>query len=237
MDAENNHEGNHLALRIARGTSLIALGGALVSRLPQLLPGQKTPLWYQSPFMIMGIIIALIGVLILFAPSKFWRNLWNSLIRLPRWFGITYTWLRYSPRYRISDPTFTDEFSKTNYEEKITAIVNIWIKNRNKPLKINLNSANVCLELRVGWEQQKVRFRLDTKQGISEIILKPGENWQGQVSVTMLSQGNLEPLFDIRKMLHYGVWGICVILPHGGMKQLHKGSDCQPRRQSSVGII
>jgi uncharacterized protein YjeT (DUF2065 family) len=75
MDNENNKD---TRLRQVGG-ALIVLGAALVSRLPQLLPGQVAVPWYQQNFLLAGIVLAFIGLLLLAVPSKAWRTLWSKI--------------------------------------------------------------------------------------------------------------------------------------------------------------
>jgi hypothetical protein len=152
--------------------------------------------------------------------------------------------LCYCPSYKISDPTFNQnevisEIGQDYGERMITATFEIAVKNKSKPLKINLSSANVCLEQRVGWAQRNVRFRLDTHPIIPEIELKPCESWHYQLVISHVCRGNLDSLPDVQKKekRRWGIWGISVTLPNGGMRPLHKGADCQPERQQLPYII
>ena len=102
MSVENNHESKSVRLRIARGAALVALGGALMSRLPQLLPGQQESVWYQSPFMILGMIFAFIGLLILFTPPRLWAVIWYFIWSFPAKVSNTCVWWYCGPKYELS---------------------------------------------------------------------------------------------------------------------------------------
>jgi hypothetical protein len=234
MDTENNH----LQIRIAFAGILALVGAAFVSRLPQLLPGQQAIPWYRFGFFWAGIGIVLLALLILIVPPRRWKTIWCSVLGLPRWFRNTYYWKCYGPRCNIGEPIFKSseisEIGHDDYEAKITASIMVWIKTKGESLRINLSSANVCLEQRVGWEQQKVPFRLYTHQVIPEIMLKPRKEWCDQILVSLICRGNRESFPDIKKRPRCGVWGISVTLPKGGTRQLHKGANCQPAHNEII---
>lgn len=206
-----------------------------MSRLPQLLPGQQAIAWYQSGLFWAGIAIVVIALLILIVPPRHWKHTWYSVRGLPRRFCTACIWWCYGPKYNIYGPIFKSEVSEIgqgSYKGTITASIWVWIKSKNKPLRVNFSSANVCLEQRVGWEQRNARFRLDTGQGFPEVTLKPHEEWHEQILVSLgWRGGNRDSFPDTQKRHHCGVWGIWVTLPKADMRQLHKGADCHPSRE------
>lgn len=144
MDTENNYESKRLRLRIARGAVLVALGGSLMSRLPQLLPGQQELSWYQSPFTVVGIIIVFIGLVILFMPSKYWRYIWHSVLGLPRWLRETYIWRIWGPVCTLDNLQVTFGLSQDGqwriYTGKVSLSICLLEKTRNYyPVRVVVN--------------------------------------------------------------------------------------------------
>jgi hypothetical protein len=83
-------ENDHCDMRKTVAAILASVGVAFMSRLPQLLPGQRAVDWYQSGFFWAGIAIVVIALLKLIVPPKRWKRIWCSALGLPRWLRETY---------------------------------------------------------------------------------------------------------------------------------------------------
>lgn len=244
MSTENN---NPSVIRITVAVILAEVGVAFLSRLPQLLPGQQEIPWYKSGFFLVGLAIVVFALLILIVPPAFWKRIWRWVKGLSRRGYTAYVWwLRCGLRYKIYGPIFESKVSKLgprNYEEIITASIWIWIKTKNKPLKVSLNWLNVCLEQEIGFEQQKWRYKLErnsTDKGFPEITLKPVDGWWHEQTIVSktISGDNPDYFPNIQKKFRCGVWGISVALPKVFVRELHKGANCQPiSDQSSRGLL
>jgi hypothetical protein len=227
MDTESNNP-----LRIAIGTGLIVVGGIVGGpAMARMLQPEPMPCWALI-LLILGGVTIVSGLLILIVPPRRWGSLWHSVLELPKWLHSTCYWECHGPRCTIGNPIFKpseiSEIGHDDYEAKISASIMVWIKTGDKPLRINLSSANVCLEQKVGWDERKTRFQLNTQQVIPEIILEPHVVWCDQILVNKMCHGKRESFPDIQKRHRWGVRGISVALPKGNVKQLHKGAHCKP---------
>lgn len=235
MDSENNYPPQRIAAAGICGAMAAALVGPAMNRMLQ--SGQPPWPHWAIGLLVGGGILFVVALLILM-PCAWWGNIRSWWIGLPRWFHNTYYWKRYGPRCNIGEPIFKpseiSEIGHDDYEAKITASVMVWITTKGGALRINLSSAHVFLEQRVGWEQQKTRFRLDTHQGIPEIMLKPHEEWCDQILVSSIYRGKRESFPDIQKRLRCGAWGISITLPMGGTRHLHKKAHCQPTHNELI---
>lgn len=92
MNTENNHKERNNGRIIAAALIFATAGGALMSRLPQLLPGQQAIPWYHSGFFLAGITCVVIALLFL-VPFSWWKGLIRFLINTPRNFKTIY-WLQ-----------------------------------------------------------------------------------------------------------------------------------------------
>jgi len=234
----SDENGDRLQVRIAVGCAFTSVGAALaVVAMTSILQPEPCP-WWAILLLILGGITLIAGLLVLIVPPRRWKKLWHSVWGLPKWFHNTCYWKCHGPRCNIGDPIFKpseiSEIGHDDYEAKITATVMVWIKNKSKPIKVNLSSTNVCLEQKVGWREQKARFPLYVHQGIPEIMLKPHEEWCDQILVSLIHRGNGDSLPDIKKRSRCGVRGICITLPKGGERHLHKGTHCQPAHNEII---
>jgi hypothetical protein len=230
MNTENNHESNNL--RIALGSAFVLVGITLVGTAVEIISRVQPIPWWAILLLVIGSLTLVIGLLILIVPPRHWKNIWHSVFGLPKWFRNACYWKCYGPKCTIGDPIFKPseitEIGHDDFEAKISASVMIWIKTRGKPLRINLSSTNVCLEQKVGWDERETRFRLNTQQGIPEIILEPCKKWCDQILVSWTYHGKRDYFPNIQKRHRWGIWGISIALPRGNVKQLHKGAHCQP---------
>jgi len=228
MDSENNYPPQRIAAAGICGAIAAALVGPAVNR---MLQSEPWPHWVIG-LLVVGGIAFVVAMLILIVPPRRWKSIWHSVFGLPKWFRNACYWKCHGPICAIGDPIFkpseVSEIGHDDYEAKITASVMVWIKTRGKPLRINLSSTNVCLEQKVGWDERETRFRLNTQQGIPEVILKSREEWCDQILVSWAYHGKRESFPNIQKRHRWGIWGISIALPKGNVKQLHKGAHCQP---------
>lgn len=227
---------NHLRLRMAVGSGLLVVGSALMSRLPQLLPGQQVLQWYQQPFLLAGIAIAVMGLLILLVPPLSWRNIWNLMVRAPRWLHDIYVWKRYGVKYTIGDPKIDSEALKDTTDVRYVASIEILIKNKGMPLRVRLNSIRVLMEQETEWGDL-LTVELLNRTWIPEKELKPWEEGCYQVVVSVICSGNPEGWPNLNDHYDWGIRGVCLTLPKAGMKEFHKGIKRKPAREERIGLI
>lgn len=198
------------------------------------------PWWWPYPLIIGSILF--IGALLLLVPQRWWGRINYLRWRLPRWFHATCMWILYAPRCIIDELVISRRLLQTDgsYDARYTATIDVHIKNRGKPLKVDLSSAKVCLEQRTGWEQQIVQLRLETHRGIPEIRLEPWGTGDYEVEVSTIYRGSRPEAFpdpENKKDCRRGYQGIYVALPRGLRRELHKGLYCKPVREYHVGIV
>lgn len=192
-----------------------------MSRLPQLLPGQPEPSWYQSPFMIAGITIAFIGVLILFLPPRYWRISWQSVLGFPSWCSKTCFWIRYGPKCSIDEPIVRSE--RTERGVDYIADVHFVVKNRDKHcLRVDFGLMVVVLEQK-SEARPKNSLLLQTDTGIGVIELKPKDKHSCQVVVKQSCIGNPDNWPDLQSRYSWGIQNIYVMLRGRFRKELHEG--------------
>jgi len=195
--------------------------------------------WWIIALLVIGITAIFVSFLILLTPPRRWRNIWQSIIGFPRSFIETCVWIFCGPKCTIDKPTFyQSEVSKIGqncYETKITATFGVAVKNKSKPISVNLTPAKVCLEQIVGWDQKKVQFILETHTGILKKRLEPWKSDDYEVEVYLVcSGGDYEHFPNTHKDYRWGIQGIYVTLPRGLSKELHKGIYYKAPRQHYI---
>jgi hypothetical protein len=229
METENNR----ILLRITAASILGAVGAALMSRLPQMLPGNIPMPWYRDGYMLAGIILVIAALLVLVISPTRWKRIWNLIIGFPRWVRITFIWIRYGPKCIIEDPVMqSNKLEKppgVSYEVQIR----ISIKNKGKPLKITLASMWMHIKQKTEWNI--LTMGLSNRGGTPETELKPWEEGNYLVVVSGAGSGNPQDFPDITKKYQWGIRAVNLSLPNGGMKEFHKGIKLTSVRHPMIG--
>ncbi len=239
MDASN-----HLQVRIAVAIILGTVGAAMMSRLPQLLPGQMPLPWYQDRYFLVGIIIVIIALLVLIIPPRHWMKLWYSVLGTPRWLYIRFMWIVYAPKYIISNPIIREVEVASSWvsappELHYKASFSISVKNKGMPMKLRLQEAVVFILQETEWGMRKT-LQLGNLPAQDEKEFKPNDEGHWDLIVGTISGHQISPPTNhpnLKKKYSWGIQGIYVTLPKLGTKELHKGLYRKPVREYHVGIF
>jgi hypothetical protein len=233
MDGENSN----LQIRIAIASILATVGCALISRLPQLLPGQVEIPWYQSGFFWPGIALVAIALLILIITPARWQCFWYRLIGLPREIHRACVWKLHGPKYCIYKPVVSQQATGTGSD--YSATMKIFVKNRdNYPLRINFSSIKMKLMQPSGRTLLWCSLTLSRAASASQDEIPPHGEKTCQVSLDGQINSNAYPIVNSKDGYRWGVQGILVTLSEMGSRELHTGIYDKYRSQPSFrGIL
>lgn len=198
-------------VRIAVGTGLVAIGGGLMSRLPQLLPGQTAIPWYQDRYLVAGAVIALVGLLVLIVPPRHWKKLWPLLRGFPVWVARSYHWKRHGPTYSIGNPSLSHEAIAGDDKYTGTFEVQVWNKD-NYPLLVDLNPGWIRVEQRVGRHTRGVELRVSGEHSRPYCNIEPHGQERYQIVMTGAYSGNRAHFPNLGKRYHWKLRSIRVEL-------------------------
>lgn len=221
MDTEND---NDTRLRQVGG-ALIVLGGALMSRLPQLLPGQVPVPWYQDGFLLAGMALAFIGLLLLTIPLKHWRALGKLISPCSIYRSRKERQKQHQreqeqqrqqaflksrlPTYVIHEPIINPQpiNPKDNFPQ-YTGKFKIAITNQPdciEPVEVYFN-ARIALKQKWGYGSLSMSFTMQPRLPNSTIPLK--ETREYEINMVGWPDGTGLPYLDLNQCYHWTIEGV-----------------------------
>lgn len=181
MDTENNnHESNHVKLRIAIGSTLVIVGAALVGpAMNSMLQPEPWPYW-AIILLILGGIVVIIGLLVLIVPFKSWRKLWQSVLGFPTWLRDIYIWHKYGPKCIIEMPVIDFELYPDDQTRRYSAKVSLTVFVSEKtsdycPVRCDFRDISFQLEQKYGLMPLHASLELNPVQSLEILLKTPGK--------------------------------------------------------------
>lgn len=221
----NNHEGNHVKLRIAIGATLGIVGASLVvPAMNSMLQPELVP-WWAILLLVIGGMAIITGLLILIVPPKRWKHIWQSVLGFPTWLREIYTWHKYGPKCIIEMPVIDFELYPDDQTRRYSAKVflTVFISEKTSdyyPVRCSFRNISFQLEQKHGLMPLHASLELNPVQSLEIILKTPGKTTH-RIGLSWFPYNNPAIVFiDLQKPYTWIIKGIHVYL--GNLRRYRK---------------